>query len=449
MTRRLVIAMTTLVAVIALALAIPLGIAISNYERENFLSALEFDTLTTASVMSSQPYIDWQASADATADRTGARVVVVDSDLTLIADSDSTGVDRAFDRPEIEAALAGELASDVRPSVTLGDDLRFVAAPIVQNFKVVAVVRLSLSESAVDSEVLIAELWLIAFVASVVLAAGLVAWFLSRSLARPVDALTDVIELMPQDLSIRADEKYGTKEIRHAATAVNATASRLEGLLSRTQRVAADASHHLRSPLTGVRLRLEAISDVSTDPEVISNADAAIAEVDRLAHRIDQILLLTRSDSGMLNMREESLSEIVRDRVEAATVIAQEKEITIRAEVEDCTVTVPGGTCARLIDELLGNALKYADSEVVVTLQRAGSFCELMVADDGSGLPATEDFTQIFERFYRASNSHPGGSGLGLALVQESARMAGGDAWAQGAPEGTGLRISVRLPLSV
>ena len=440
--------MTTLVAVIALALAIPLGIAISNYERENFLSDLEFNTLTTASLMSSQPYIDWQTSADSTADRTGARVVVVNSDLTLVADSDSSGVDRTFDRPEIEAALAGELASDVRPSVTLNDDLRYVAAPIIQNFKVVAVVRLSLSESAVSSAVLIAELWLIAFVASVIFAAGLVAWLLSRSIARPVDALTKVVELMPQDLSIRADEKHGTKEIRHAATALNATASRLEGLLSRTQRVAADASHHLRSPLTGVRLRLEAISDLSQDPEVTTNADAAIAEVDRLAHRIDQILLLTRSDSGMLNMRQESLSEIVRDRVEAATMIAQEKGIAIHADLEDCNVRVPSGTCSRIIDELLGNALKYAESEVDVHVRVNGVFAELTVSDNGPGLPAGEEFTRIFNRFYRATNSQPGGSGLGLALVQESARLAGGDASADNSASESGLRILVRFPLA-
>lgn len=440
--------MTTLVAVIALALAIPLGIAISNYERENFLSDLEFNTLTTASLMSSQPYIDWQTSADSTADRTGARVVVVNSDLTLVADSDSSGVDRIFDRPEIEAALAGELASDVRPSVTLNDDLRYVAAPIIQNFKVVAVVRLSLSESAVSSAVLIAELWLIAFVASVIFAAGLVAWLLSRSIARPVDALTKVVELMPQDLSIRADEKHGTKEIRHAATALNATASRLEGLLSRTQRVAADASHHLRSPLTGVRLRLEAISDLSQDSEVTSNADAAIAEVDRLAHRIDQILLLTRSDSGMLNMRQESLGEIVRGRVEAATMIAQEKGIVIHADLEDCNVRVPSGTCSRIIDELLGNALKYAESEIDVQVRVNGVFAELTVSDNGSGLPAGEDFTRIFNRFYRATNSQPGGSGLGLALVQESARLAGGDASAEESTSESGLRILVRLPLT-
>jgi signal transduction histidine kinase len=170
--------------------------------------------------------------------------------------------------------------------------------------------------------------------------------------------------------------------------------------------------------------------------------------VDRLAHRIDQILLLTRSDSGMLNTRQESLSGIVRDRVEAATVIAQEKGIQIRTELEDCMVTVPAGTCARIIDELLGNALKYSESEVVVHLGKVGAFCELTVSDDGLGLPEGEGYTQIFDRFYRAANSQAGGSGLGLALVRESARIAGGDAWAEGAPVGSGLRISVRLPLT-
>lgn len=448
MTRRLVISMTALVAIIALALAIPLGIAISNYQRDSFIRTLELDTLATASLMSSQPYIDWQTTANSTADRTGARVVVVDSERSLVADSDLSGIDRSFDRPEIVAALAGELASDVRPSVTLGTDLRFVAAPVIQNFKVVAAVRLSLSESAVNSVVLTAELWLAGFVASVVLAAGLVAWLLARSLAQPVDALTKIVEELPQDLSIRANENQGTKEIRKAATALNVTAQRLEGLVDRTQRVAADASHHLRSPLTGVRLRLEAISDVSKEPDIVGNADAAMHEVDRLARRIDQILLLTRSDSGIITAQRESLSGIAIDRVEAARVIADEKNIEIQIDIEDCFVTVPTGTCARIIDELLGNAVNYALTQVVIEVRPRGDFAELMVSDDGPGIPSGEEAAQIFNRFYRASNSVSGGSGLGLALVQESARLAGGEATAEQVSSAGGLRITVRLPLA-
>ena len=167
MTKRLVISMVTLVALVALALAIPFALTIRADQRAQFVGGLERDALATATIMASQPFVDWQATADATAERTGARVVVVDRERTLVADSDESGVDRTFDRPEISSALDGYLASDVRNSSTLGTDLRYVAAPIIQNYSVVAAVRLSLSEDQVDSVVFTATLWLIAFFASV------------------------------------------------------------------------------------------------------------------------------------------------------------------------------------------------------------------------------------------------------------------------------------------
>lgn len=447
MTKRLVISMVTLVALVALALAIPFALTIRADQRAQFVGGLERDALATATIMASQPFVDWQATADATAERTGARVVVVDRERTLVADSDESGVDRTFDRPEISSALDGYLASDVRNSSTLGTDLRYVAAPIIQNYSVVAAVRLSLSEDQVDSVVFTATLWLIAFFASVATVAAIVAWLLARSIARPVDQLTKVVESLPTDLSIRADETSGTKEVRSASVALNTTADRLEGLISRTQRVAADASHHLRSPLTGVRLRLEAISDLSTDPEIVNNAESAISEVDRLAHRIDQILLLTRADSGTVEIQREELDAIVVDRAEAASVIAQEHGVDIVVTTQPCSVAVPTGTCARIIDELLGNAMAYAVSKIYVSVKPVDGFAELVVSDDGPGLPEDTDPESIFNRFFRAKNSVPGGSGLGLALVRESARLASGNARAEASNSG-GLQISVRLPLT-
>ena len=161
MTRRLVLAMTLLVALVAAALAIPLAVVVANDQRAAFVSGLEVDTLTTAATMSSQPSIDWQATAAATAARTGARVVVVSPERTLLADSGETDLDRPFDRPEIQAALAGSLTSDVRASVTMGEDLRYVAAPIVQNYGIAGAVRLSLPESIVDEEVQETQRWLV------------------------------------------------------------------------------------------------------------------------------------------------------------------------------------------------------------------------------------------------------------------------------------------------
>ena len=151
MTRRLVLAMTTLAGLVAIALAIPLASIAATNVRSAFIAQLEIDTLGTASVLASQPLAKWGATVAVASQRTGARVVVVDADRVLVEDSADTTLDRSFDRPEIDQALAGRLSSDVRPSATIGTDLRFVAAPVVQAMEVVAAVRFSLPEDEVDA----------------------------------------------------------------------------------------------------------------------------------------------------------------------------------------------------------------------------------------------------------------------------------------------------------
>jgi signal transduction histidine kinase len=438
--------MGTLVAVVSLALAIPLARVITDDELQSFVAELQIDTLATASVMSSEPDFDWQKTANSVADQTGARVVVVDAGANLVADSDDSGLDRFFQRPEIQDALAGRLASDVRYSQTLGTDLRYVAAPIVQNYEIVAAVRLSLSESDAYAQARMAQYWLVLFVASVLAAAAFVAWLLSRSIARPVIALTEVVAELSTDLGARADAKSGPAEIKRAADALNKTASRLEGIVARTSRVAADASHHLRTPLTGIRLRLEAISDLSERDDVRTDADAAIEEVDRLGHRIDQILALTRADSGVTPNISESLGTIVADRILAAEVMANDQGIKIISELAQCSVLVPAGTSERIVDELLGNALDYATTSIHIQLSLVNGFAELSVRDDGPGLDAGTNQDLLFDRFYRGKSSVAGGSGLGLALVAESARACGGDATAINHDDFGGLEVVVSLP---
>ena len=448
MSKRLVIAMTSLVALVAIALAVPMAIVVATDQRAAFVSDLETETLATGSLLASQPFIDWQTSVTDVATRTGARVVVVDVDGTLVADSDDSGLDRSFDRPEINDALVGLVASDIRYSQTLATELRYVAAPVVQNYQVVAAVRLSLPEYDVDDAIQGTLLWLIAFVISVVVAAALIAWLLARSIASPLQELADVAEALPENLEIRADTDSGPAEVRKVATALNTTADRLSVILSRTQRVAADASHHLRTPLTGVRLRLEGIEDTTSDPEVAEEAAAAITEVDRLTRRIDQILALARGDIGAGEMVVVDVPTAVADRVQAAQLSAREKGLFLRFDYTQgasaVTISAPIGVVERIVDELIGNAVTYARREIHVELRSEDSWVILSVEDDGVGLEEDERGS-IFQRFVRGSNSAPGGSGLGLALVSESATALGGSTRAETSTSG-GLRIDVRLP---
>lgn len=447
MTRRLVIAMTVLVAVTAIALAIPMAVVVSTDQRAAFVSELEVDTIATASLMGSQPSVDWQATAEAEASRIEGRVIVVDAQRNLVADSSDSGLDRVFDRPEIDAALSGDLASDVRYSQTLASELRYVAAPIVQNYQVVGAVRLSLSESEVDRQIRTTQAWLAAFVIGVVIAAALVAWLLAKSIAAPLTRLATTAGDLPNDLNLRASETDGPKEVREVAASLNSTAAKLAGIIHRTERVAADASHHLRTPLTGLRLRLEAIADTASDPAVHDEAELAIGEVDRLTRRIDQVLALARTDAGDSRRFPVDLAEIARLRAEAAEPIADESGIRIDVESTGaCSISAPAGVPARIVDELLGNALSYARSRIRVAVAREGDVVVMQVADDGPGIPDAET-ERVFARFHRAPGAVPGGSGLGLALVRETVEALGGSASA-GRSELGGAVLTVRMPAS-
>lgn len=445
MTRRIVLAMTALVALVALALALPIAVIVDNDQRSAFVAGLEVDAMTAASILASQPQSGWQATSEEISERTGARVVVVGVDRRLIADSDLTALDRSFDRPEIDAALQGLLASDVRYSETLGVDLRFVAAPVVQDMNIVAAVRLSLPESDVDALITRTRLSLAGFIVAVVVAAALIAWILANSIAAPLRDVADVAAVLPEDLEARADDSAGPREVRVVARTLNETATRLSGILRRQQRVAADASHHLRTPLTGIRLRLEAIEETAGDEAVRRNASAATEEVDRLHRRIDQILALAKSDAGS-SVEVIDVRDVVESRIHTAqpAVHARGLEVDMSIADGDLRTRAARGSVDRVIDELIGNAMLYATSVIAVRSRRDAGFIRLDVEDDGPGV-AESDRLRIFERFVRTAASQPGGSGLGLALVRESAMAAGGDAWAEESDAG-GLRICTRWP---
>lgn len=449
MTKRIVIAMALLVAITAVALAIPLALVVTQDQRAAFVSELESDALSAALTMSAEPIFEWQATADEVSDSTGARVVAVKADRTLAADSARSELDRSFDRVEIDQALAGSLASDVRFSNTLGEELRYVAAPIVQNFSVVGAVRVSLSESVVADVVRTTRLWLAVFVVSVVTAAAIVAWLVARSLTGPLLRVANTARHLSSDLTLRADES-GPEEVRDVAQSLNATAERLEGILARTQRVAADASHHLRTPLTGVRLRLEAIEDITNQNDVRSNAQAATAEIDRLSRRVDQVLALARADARSEARTSVNVVDVVSERV----VEAQAWDAPAGLEIVDTTsddvsavwVESPPGVMARIVDELVSNAVVYAESLIEVSVRSEEAWAVIRVSDDGPGVPVQER-DAVFERFARGSASVPGGSGLGLALVREAARAGGGDAVMVNTERG--CTVEVRWPLSV
>ena len=180
----------------------------------------------------------------------------------------------------------------IRHSVDLGGDLLVVASPVLADRQVVGTVRLSQPMAAVDARV--RRSWeAIAAVAAVVAIVGLaVAWGLATSLARPLHSLAGTAERLGQgDLSARA-EAAGPPDVAAVAVELNRMAAELTALLDAQREFVANASHQMRTPLTGLRLRLEALA---TGPPPDPEAELALREVDRMSDLVADLLVLARA----------------------------------------------------------------------------------------------------------------------------------------------------------
>lgn len=424
MTRRISLAMTLLTGLLVIVMAIPLVIVFRSYQYDRLTLGLERDALVIAADLSSMPQAQWGPMINSYETRTGVRVTVVDAGSRVLIDSEGTPVGTTFSRQEMQRALGGSISAGVRYSTTLGTDLRYVAVPIRDGAKIQGVVRLSVSEAEIQRDVQALVLSLISVLVAVLLAAALAAWGLGRALSRPLARLADGAQRVGEDPAARVGDIKGPVEIQNVADALDDTAAKLDAMLDRSRAVAADASHHLRTPLAAMRLRLETIADTADDADVSDQAQAAMREVDRLTRRVDQVLALATADSAVVAV-ELDLGEVAHLRSLEWQDLAADRGIELSCDYEPALVRISVTDVERIFDELLGNALDYAESRVVIEVSVLDQQVRLVVSDDGPGVPKDER-ERVFDRFQRGGDSVPGGTGLGLALVRQAAAGAGG-----------------------
>jgi signal transduction histidine kinase len=362
------------------------------------------------------------------------RVLLLDASGRVLTDSAGAAVGLSYaSRPEVRAALRGNREQRVRHSSSIGKDLLATAAPVIRRGRVAGAVRVTQSVSSVHRAVrrTIAEL---ALVGVTVLLVGLAAGaFIAAQIARPLKRLERAARSVADgDLDARALEE-GSIEQRSLARSFNEMTERLTALVSAQRRFVADASHQLRTPLTGLKLRLEALGNGNASPHVRE----AAAEVDRLAAIVEELLTLSRAGETPPATARTDLTAAARDAARRFSGSARERGVTLR-------VTGPAegaqGWCVRreldrALDALVENALAYAAVGGEVEIATAPGLVE--VRDRGPG-PAAGEEEQVFERFHRgrgASAAAPG-TGLGLPIARALARGWGGDATLRARPGG-------------
>ncbi len=458
MTKRLLLSYLTITLIVLLLLEIPLGLFYSQREQER----LEADVERDANVIATLYEDDLEAglpldptAAEIYAVRTGARVVVVDSDGISQVDT-AADVPRDFStRPEMAAALDGERTAGTRSSETLGTDLLFVAVPVASSGIVHGALRVTLDTSDVTARIRSFWFALAGVAAVVLLAVAVIGWVIARSVTRPLRELTDTASRFASgDLTVTPTAVAGPPEIQALDDTMTTMALQLDGLLRSHRAFVADASHQLRTPLTALRLRLENLqshlAEVERPAGIDEEVERAIDETGRLTELVTNLLQLARADDQPATATED-LRLLTRDRVDTWTAVAEERGVTLIGPTGDGAAvvvrTVPGAI-EQILDNVLDNALLVSPrgETVTVALEPSATSATVTIVDHGPGL-SDDDKRDAMRRFWRGDTSRPG-TGLGLAIVDALATASGGSATLSDTAGG-GLTVTVTLPLEM
>jgi two-component system sensor histidine kinase BaeS len=274
------------------------------------------------------------------------------------------------------------------------------------------------------------------------LVAALVAWQMSRRMARPlVEAMEATGRIASGELTSRVPVRRGDyPEFASLAGSINDMAQSLEDSRARERHLLLSVSHDLRTPLTSIRGFAEAIQDGAV-ADSAQAADVIIAESRRLERLVGDLLDLTKLEAHQMSiaLRPTDVTEVVTTTAEGFGPAALKSglSIVVRVPGQDGLPGAPAvlpvvadpDRLAQLLANLLENAMTFAHAVVSVGLAEDGASggCVITVDDDGPGI-AHGDLERVFERFYRADRgpNRQLGSGLGLAIVAELAAAMGG-----------------------
>ncbi len=275
--------------------------------------------------------------------------------------------------------------------------------------------------------------WLLALIA-VAVAVG--TYPVVRHLTQRLEALQQGVQSWGEgDLSHRLPED-GQDEVAFLAQRFNVAAARVQALMTSNKALLANASHELRSPLTRIRMGLELMKK----DEISRN----IHELDQL---IDEILLASRLDASPIDTLNLQMVDLIGLCAEECA--HADAELSVLNGSTAIVVQGEAKLLHRVVRNLLENARRYADREVVLSLYQHNGQAVIRVCDRGPGVPLDQR-ERIFEPFYRlpGASERDGGVGLGLALVKSITQRHGGSVLCEDRPDGAGACFTVALPIS-
>jgi signal transduction histidine kinase len=469
MTRRLVLALLTLIVVIVVGSMVPLGLNAMGHDRNSFIQDTQEQVREDSAIAapSLMPPVNVRGNSNnlslahvfSQVRATGDRLLILQNGKILHPQGRA-----AVQTYRVRANLGmptgpwdslastvekQSLATTAQPTISTMGSWMIAAFPIYPGVEKLGgpTGTIILARSTVPLDRAARTLWLIlgAIGVAAILGATLMAIWLAQWVSKPLARLdTAASKLADGDLTTRA-AAGGPPELRRLASTFNTMAGRLESLVHGSRAMLADVSHQLRTPLAALRLRLDllAADAAETDPEMAAELAGAQDEVQRLSRMVDGLLAVARAENVLPQPKAIDVAEIAAERVSAWLPVAEDRAIELTAHGAEVVGWLGEGHLEQILDNLIANALDALSpgDRITVTAQDIAEGARITVSDNGPGM-SEEERERAFLRFTTGS---PGGTGLGLAIVHRLTTANGGQAALRPTPGG-GLTIVIEFP---
>jgi heavy metal sensor kinase len=312
--------------------------------------------------------------------------------------------------------------------------LRIITFPILENNHISKIIQVASSLEDVEDALNTLFIILMITVPLALMVASLGGQFLAYKALKPVDNITQTARLITsKNLNQRIKPPKVKDEIARLIETFNEMIFRLDQSFRQIKQFTSDASHELKTPLTILKGEVEVtLRKERTSPEYQQTLKSNLEEINWMSQIVDDLLLLSKVDSGELRLHKEdlNLTGILNEVVSQMNILAESKKLRIEASNHHEEVHIFGDALRirELFLNLISNGIKYTEEEgsIHITLTKdnqpdlGNPFVKIIVSDTGIGI-AKEDQERIFDRFFRvdkARSREQGGSGLGLSICK-------------------------------
>jgi len=375
--------------------------------------------------------------------RSGARTLALTPQGTLT----SPGIDEG-DIPEaLRSSGNGATADEMSHADSTEGDHLVVAAPQTTSGVTMYFfyAREGLTSGLRDLAGILTRLWIV-----VVAGSALIGNILARRTLRPVARASEAAHslaegLLDTRLQVESEDEFGAwaYSFNTMADALQKKITQLTDARERERRFTSDVAHELRTPLTALVSSASMMAERldQMDPETRWAAERTIDQSRRLRVLVDELLEISRLHAGRESIE---IDRVALDRLVENVIATRGWKDRIRWTSSPVVVETDKRRVERIVSNLLSNAINHGERNPRVSTLSVDGTALIEVSDDGPGM-TPDRVKHVFERFYKVDESRRGGSGLGLSIAAEHARLLGGTIEVASEP-GKGATFTLRLP---